>query len=134
MLPNHGPFVVAEQLGTLNAHYPGRIDLDMGPAPGGGAAAVRALRRSGIENDFAEDVTDVMDYLPTTAGVLSIMCPVFTMCRSAFWGRACAAPNSLQRWACLKPLPPTSHPGCLTKRSTTTERTFVRRSGWRRPT
>lgn len=63
MLPNHAPLAVAEQFGTLNALYPGRIDLGMGRAPGSGGAAVRALRRSGIDNDFAEDVTEVMDYL-----------------------------------------------------------------------
>lgn len=63
MLPNHAPLAVAEQFGTLDALYPGRIDLGMGRAPGSGGAAVRALRRSGAEHDFAEDVTEVMDYL-----------------------------------------------------------------------
>src|SRR5258708_22425883 len=45
MLPNHAPLVVAEQFGTLDAMYPGRIDLGLGRAPGGGSAAMRALRR-----------------------------------------------------------------------------------------
>src|SRR5712671_3101913 len=44
MLPNHAPLVVAEQFGTLEAMYPGRIDLGLGRAPGGGSAAMRALR------------------------------------------------------------------------------------------
>src|SRR6266576_3531327 len=45
MLPNHAPLVVAEQFGTLDALYPGRIDLGLGRAPGGDFATMRALRR-----------------------------------------------------------------------------------------
>jgi len=45
MLPNHAPLVVAEQFGTLEAIYPGRIDLGLGRAPGGDSATMRALRR-----------------------------------------------------------------------------------------
>src|ERR1700733_12129048 len=45
MLPNHAPLVVAEQFGTLEALYPGRIDLGLGRAPGGDFSTMRALRR-----------------------------------------------------------------------------------------
>jgi luciferase family oxidoreductase group 1 len=45
MLPNHAPLVVAEQFGTLEALYPGRIDLGLGRAPGGDFQTMRALRR-----------------------------------------------------------------------------------------
>jgi luciferase family oxidoreductase group 1 len=45
MLPNHAPLVIAEQFGTLEALYPGRIDLGLGRAPGGDFAVMRALRR-----------------------------------------------------------------------------------------
>jgi luciferase family oxidoreductase group 1 len=45
MLPNHAPIVIAEQFGTLDALYPGRIDLGLGRAPGGDTAVTRALRR-----------------------------------------------------------------------------------------
>src|ERR1700691_2111327 len=45
MLPNHGPLVVAEQFGTLEALYPGRIDLGLGRAPGGDSHTMHALRR-----------------------------------------------------------------------------------------
>ena len=45
MLPNHAPLVVAEQFGTLEALYPGRIDLGLGRAPGGDFHTMRALRR-----------------------------------------------------------------------------------------
>ena len=46
MLPNHSPLVIAEQFGTLEALYPGRIDLGLGRAPGGDAAVARLLRRN----------------------------------------------------------------------------------------
>ena len=45
MLPNHAPLVVAEQFGTLDALYPGRIDLGLGRAPGADFQTMRALRR-----------------------------------------------------------------------------------------
>src|SRR5882757_4740578 len=45
MLPNHAPLVVAEQFGTLEALYPGRIDLGLGRAPGGDFHTMHALRR-----------------------------------------------------------------------------------------
>src|SRR5229473_2186168 len=47
MLPNHSPLVVAEQFGTLESLYPGRIDLGLGRAPGTDANTARALRRHG---------------------------------------------------------------------------------------
>src|SRR5438046_3056398 len=46
MLPNHAPLVVAEQFGTLEALFPGRIDLGIGRAPGSDQATARALRRN----------------------------------------------------------------------------------------
>ena len=45
MLPNHSPLVIAEQFGTLESMYPGRIDLGLGRAPGTDMATTRALRR-----------------------------------------------------------------------------------------
>ena len=45
MLPNHAPYVIAEQFGTLAALYPGRIDLGVGRAPGSDMLTQRALRR-----------------------------------------------------------------------------------------
>ena len=46
MLPNHAPLVVAEQFGTLESLFPGRIDLGLGRAPGTDPATARALRRT----------------------------------------------------------------------------------------
>src|SRR5215218_5597035 len=45
MLPNHAPLVIAEQFGTLESLYPGRIDLGLGRAPGGDQTTAHALRR-----------------------------------------------------------------------------------------
>jgi len=65
MLPNHPPLVIAEQFGTLESLYPGRIDLGLGRAPGSDQMTARALRRerSGSADDFPEDVAELMAYL-----------------------------------------------------------------------
>ncbi|HEX8191824.1 MAG TPA: LLM class flavin-dependent oxidoreductase [Allosphingosinicella sp.] len=64
MLPNHAPLVIAEQFGTLDALFPGRIDLGLGRAPGTDRAAAYALRRNlaSDENQFPRDVVELMDY------------------------------------------------------------------------
>ena len=64
MLPNHAPLVVAEQFGTLETLYPGRVDLGLGRAPGTDRAAAYALRRnlSSGENQFPRDVEELIDY------------------------------------------------------------------------
>jgi luciferase family oxidoreductase group 1 len=64
MLPNHAPLVVAEQFGTLEALYPGRIDLGLGRAPGTDQRTARALRRhldTGAD-DFPRDVAELQSY------------------------------------------------------------------------
>jgi luciferase family oxidoreductase group 1 len=65
MLPNHAPLVVAEQFGTLDAIYPGRIDLGLGRAPGGDAATMRALRRDlgQTGEDFPALLAELRSYL-----------------------------------------------------------------------
>ena len=65
MLPNHAPLVIAEQFGTLESLYPGRIDLGLGRAPGSDQMTARALRRerSGSADDFPDDVAELMAYL-----------------------------------------------------------------------
>lgn len=64
MLPNHAPLVVAEQFGTLESLYPGRIDLGLGRAPGTDQVTARALRRERIETvqDFPNDVQELLTY------------------------------------------------------------------------
>src|SRR6185369_7504820 len=65
MLPNHAPLVIAEQFGTLEALYPGRIDLGLGRAPGGDFQTMRALRRSLEQSgdDFPELLEELQTYL-----------------------------------------------------------------------
>ena len=64
MLPNHAPLVIAEQFGTLESLYPGRIDLGLGRAPGGDQATAQALRRFlGSSGDtFPEDLHELKSY------------------------------------------------------------------------
>jgi luciferase family oxidoreductase group 1 len=66
MLPNHAPLVVAEQFGTLDALYPGRIDLGLGRAPGGDFQTMRALRRDLQQS--GEDFPALLDELRTYLG------------------------------------------------------------------
>jgi luciferase family oxidoreductase group 1 len=64
MLPNHSPLVIAEQFGTLESLYPGRIDLGLGRAPGTDQRTVRALRRDPQRaDDFPEDVLELQSLL-----------------------------------------------------------------------
>jgi luciferase family oxidoreductase group 1 len=67
MLPNHAPLVIAEQFGTLESLFPGRIDLGIGRAPGGDHATARALRRhlgAGPGADtFPQDLLELMSYV-----------------------------------------------------------------------
>ena len=64
MLPNHAPLVIAEQFGTLESLFPGRIDLGLGRAPGSDQLTARALRRNldTNPNQFPQDVVELMDY------------------------------------------------------------------------
>ncbi|SNR23384.1 LLM class flavin-dependent oxidoreductase [Actinomadura mexicana] len=72
MLPNHAPMVVAEQFGTLEALYPGRIDLGLGRAPGTDQATALALRRSPEAlsvDDFPEQVVELRGYFAADSKV-----------------------------------------------------------------
>jgi luciferase family oxidoreductase group 1 len=64
MLPNHSPLVIAEQFGTLESLYPGRIDLGLGRAPGSDPLTARALRRNSPPDaeEFPRDVMELMEY------------------------------------------------------------------------
>ncbi len=64
MLPNHAPLIIAEQFGTLEALYPGRIDLGLGRAPGTDQAAAYAMRRnlSSDADQFPRDVVELASY------------------------------------------------------------------------
>src|SRR3954466_6620078 len=63
MLPNHSPLVIAEQFGTLESLFPGRIDLALGRAPGSDQITARALRRNPASADaFPQDVAELIAY------------------------------------------------------------------------
>jgi luciferase family oxidoreductase group 1 len=69
MLPNHAPLIIAEQFGTLESLYPGRIDLGLGRAPGGDQLTARALRRGlGSSGDtFPQDLLELQGYFAAAA-------------------------------------------------------------------
>jgi len=68
MLPNHSPLVIAEQFGTLESLYPGRIELGLGRAPGTDQLTLRALRRSPESAErFPQDVLELQSYFSAEA-------------------------------------------------------------------
>ena len=74
MLPNHAPLVIAEQFGTLEALYPGRVDLGLGRAPGSDQVTSRALRRT-LATDpdaFPRDVLELLGYFAGTEPVVAV--------------------------------------------------------------
>lgn len=99
MLPNHSPMVIAEQFGTLEALFPGRIDLGVGRAPGTDQVTLRALRRHPNASDtFAEDVRELQELLGpmregqrviATPGVNSNV-PIWMLGSSTFGARLAA--------------------------------------------
>src|SRR5215218_3416208 len=70
MLPNHAPLVIAEQFGTLESLFPGRIDLGLGRAPGTDHSTAVALRRTLASNPdlFPQDVVELMAYFRPEPG------------------------------------------------------------------
>jgi luciferase family oxidoreductase group 1 len=100
MLPNHAPLVVAEQFGTLESLFPGRIDLGVGRAPGTDPATARALRRT-LQSDpdaFPQDVVELMAYLEPTDGQTvravpgaGLRVPIYILGSSLFGAHVAAA-------------------------------------------
>lgn len=73
MLPNHSPLVIAEQFGTLETLYPGRIDLGLGRAPGTDQRTLRALRRDpNSAQSFPDDVQELQAYFQHDAAEKSV--------------------------------------------------------------
>ena len=100
MLPNHSPLVIAEQFGTLESLYPGRIDLGLGRAPGSDQTVARALRRGPMAAEsFPEDVGELLGYFhPTEQGQLvpavpgaGLDIPVWILGSSLYGARLAAA-------------------------------------------
>ncbi|MFI5776175.1 LLM class flavin-dependent oxidoreductase [Nocardia sp. NPDC051570] len=73
MLPNHSPLVIAEQFGTLETLFPGRIDLGVGRAPGSDQKTMYALRRDNASADrFPQDVVELQGYLTGNSKVAGV--------------------------------------------------------------
>ena len=77
MLPNHAPLIIAEQFGTLESLYPGRIDLGLGRAPGTDMRTLRALRRDpAVADRFPQDVQELQALLaPAVPGQAIVAVP-----------------------------------------------------------
>jgi luciferase family oxidoreductase group 1 len=101
MLPNHSPLVVAEQFGTLESLFPGRIDLGLGRAPGTDRETMLALRRDafGAEEDFPVHVQQLLAFLgPPSPGQRvhaipgeGLRVPIWLLGSSGFSARLAAA-------------------------------------------
>src|SRR3546814_4053490 len=87
MLPNHAPYVIAEQFGTLAQLYPGRIDLGLGRAPGTDQHTLRALRRRPESADeFPRDVLELQAFLaPPQPGQSIVAVPAAGKIGRASW-------------------------------------------------
>ncbi|GAA3704827.1 LLM class flavin-dependent oxidoreductase [Zhihengliuella alba] len=73
MLPNHSPLVIAEQFGTLETLFPGRIDLGLGRAPGTDQLTFQALRRDPRSSDaFPQDVQELQGFLGTESRIKGV--------------------------------------------------------------
>jgi len=73
MLPNHSPLAIAEQFGTLESLYPGRIDLGLGRAPDSDGVTARALRRNSLLDEaeaFPQDVLELISYFQGVEGAV----------------------------------------------------------------
>jgi luciferase family oxidoreductase group 1 len=101
MLPNHAPLMVAEQFGTLEALFPGRVDLGVGRAPGTDPVTTRALRRTLNSNpdEFPRDLAELMAYLrePAPGQIIRAVpgagskVPIWVLGSSLFGAQAAAA-------------------------------------------
>jgi luciferase family oxidoreductase group 1 len=100
MLPNHAPLVIAEQFGTLESLFPGRIDLGLGRAPGTDPATAYALRRT-LASDpdaFPQDVLELMGYFSPQEGAsvravpgAGLSVPIYILGSSTFGAHVAAA-------------------------------------------
>ena len=100
MLPNHAPLIVAEQFGTLESLFPGRIDLGLGRAPGTDQTTAIALRRTLNSNPdlFPQDVLEVMTYFQPENGQrvravpgAGLRVPIYILGSSLFGAQVAAA-------------------------------------------
>jgi len=100
MLPNHSPLVIAEQFGTLESLYPGRIDLGLGRAPGSDGLTARAMRRNSQVDEaeaFPQDVLELIAYFRDLGGPVravpgaGLHVPIWILGSSTFGAQLAAA-------------------------------------------
>jgi luciferase family oxidoreductase group 1 len=100
MLPNHSPLAIAEQFGTLESLYPGRIDLGLGRAPGSDGLTARALRRDALVDQadaFPQDVLELIAYFRGVDGPVKavpgagLAVPIWILGSSTFGAQLAAA-------------------------------------------
>src|SRR3954454_8409328 len=100
MLPNHSPLAIAEQFGTLESLYPGRIDLGLGRAPGSDGVTARALRRQSLVDEaeaFPQDVLELIGYFRGIDGPVKavpgagLSVPIWILGSSTFGAQLAAA-------------------------------------------
>jgi luciferase family oxidoreductase group 1 len=100
MLPNHAPLTIAEQFGTLDALYPGRIDLGLGRAPGSDQVTMHAMRRDAMSAEtFPQDVLELQAYLGDESRVAGVQAtpgrgthvPLYILGSSMFGAQLAAA-------------------------------------------
>ena len=100
MLPNHSPLAIAEQFGTLESLYPGRIDLGLGRAPGSDGLTAHALRRHSLVDEadaFPQDVLELMAYFRGADGPVQAVpgaglhVPIWILGSSLFGAQLAAA-------------------------------------------
>jgi luciferase family oxidoreductase group 1 len=86
MLPNHAPYIIAEQFGTLARLFPGRVDLGLGRAPGTDQATVRAIRQNPMQSEqFPQDVVELMHWFEPADGTGRIQAWPAPGAEIAFW-------------------------------------------------
>ena len=128
MLPNHAPLVIAEQFGTLESLYPGRIDLGLGRAPGHRPAhRAGAAPRPGSADTFPQRRAGAAGLPRARAagpGGPGRARARDSRCRSGSWARACSARSSPPSSACRSPSPRTSRPMPDARRCDSTAPTF----------
>ena len=100
MLPNHSPLAIAEQFGTLESLYPGRIDLGLGRAPGSDGLTARAMRRYSLVEEaeaFPRDVLELIAYFREPGGPVhavpgaGLHVPIWILGSSTFGAQLAAA-------------------------------------------
>ena len=131
MLPNHPPLVIAEQFGTLEHLYPGRIDLGLGRAPGTDPMTGRALRREGLgAEQFPQDVAELQRLGPLDASRAVNAIPGRHRSADLVAGLSLYSAQLAAQKGLPMPLPGILRPGCIVRRCVSTRISFSPPLSW----